>query len=73
MCLFPNIGILKMFHVSKFIKYTRTQCPITYLKSYCNKMTEVIHDKKTIYTLFSRYIMDRFELERGSIQVVHET
>jgi len=36
-------------------------------------MTEVVHDKKTINTLFSRYIMDRFELERGSIQVVHET
>ena len=45
MCLVSNIGIPKMFRVSKFIKYTRTQCPITYLKSYCNKMIEVVDDK----------------------------
>jgi len=73
MCLVLNVGIPKMFRVPKSIKYTRTQCPITYLKSYCNKMTKVVYNKKTTNTLFSRYIMDRFELEWGSIEVVHET
>jgi hypothetical protein len=36
-------------------------------------MTKVVYNKKTTNTLFSRYIMDRFELEWGSIEVVHET
>ena len=47
MCLVPNVVVLKKFCVPEFIKYTGTQCPMTHLKSYCNKMTEVVHDKKT--------------------------
>jgi hypothetical protein len=39
-CLVPNVVVPKKFYVSKFIKYTGTQCPMTYLKSYYNKMTE---------------------------------
>jgi hypothetical protein len=44
MCLVPNVVIPKKFKVLEFIKYTGTQCPITYLKSYCNKMAEVVQD-----------------------------
>jgi len=29
MCLVPNVIIPKKFRVSKFIKYTGTQCPVT--------------------------------------------
>jgi hypothetical protein len=36
----------KMFYVPDFIKYTGTQCPVTHLKSYYNKMVEVVHDEK---------------------------
>ena len=38
MCLVPNVVVPKKFRVLEFIKYTGTQCPITHLKSYCNKM-----------------------------------
>ena len=51
-CLVLNVVILKRFRVPKFIKYIRTQCPITHLKSYCNKMTEVVHDKKLLMHFF---------------------
>jgi hypothetical protein len=44
-CLVPNMVLPKMFRVPGFIKYTETQCLITHLKSYCNKMTEVVHDE----------------------------
>jgi len=42
MCLVPNVVIPKKFRVPKFIKYTGTQCPVTHLKVYCNKMVEVV-------------------------------
>ena len=45
MCLVPNMVLPKTFRVPEFIKYTETQCLITHLKSYCNKMTEVVHDE----------------------------
>ena len=38
MCLVPNVVISKKFRVPEFIKYTGTQCPITHLKAYYNKM-----------------------------------
>jgi hypothetical protein len=48
MCLVPNVVVPKKFRVSEFIKYTRTQCPITHLKSYYNKMAEVVYDEKLL-------------------------
>jgi hypothetical protein len=48
MCLVPNMVVPKKFRVPEFIKYTGTQCPMTPLKSYCNKMTEVVHDEKLL-------------------------
>jgi hypothetical protein len=42
----------KTFRVPEFIKYTGTQCPMTHLKSYCNKMAEVVHDEKLLMHLF---------------------
>jgi hypothetical protein len=42
----------KEFCVLKFIKYIKTQCLITLLKSYCNKMAEVVHDKKLSMLFF---------------------
>jgi hypothetical protein len=52
MCLVPNVVVPKKFCVPEFIKYTGTQCPITHLKSYCNKMAEVVHDEKLLMHLF---------------------
>ena len=45
MCLVPNVVVAKKFCVHEFIKYSGTQCPMNHLKSYCNKMTEVVHDE----------------------------
>ena len=42
----------KKFRLPEFIKYTGTQCPITHLKSYCNKMAEVVHDEKLLMHFF---------------------
>jgi len=52
MCLVPNVVVPKKFHIPEFIKYTGTQCPMTYLKSYCNKMAEVVHDEKLLMHFF---------------------
>jgi hypothetical protein len=51
MCLVQNVVVLKKFHVPEFIKYIGTQCPFTHLKSYCNKMSEVVHDEKMLMHL----------------------
>jgi hypothetical protein len=48
MCLVPNVVVPKKFRVPEFIKYTGTQCPITHLKSYYNKMAEVVHREKLL-------------------------
>jgi hypothetical protein len=40
MCLVPNVVVLKKFRVSKFIKYSGTQCLMTHLRSYYNKMAK---------------------------------
>ena len=42
----PNVVVPKKFRVLKFIKYTGLECPNTHLRSYCNKMAEVIHNDK---------------------------
>jgi hypothetical protein len=34
--------------VLEFVKYTVLECPNTHLKSYCNKIAEVIHDDKLL-------------------------
>jgi len=52
MCLVPNVVVPKKFRVPEFIKYTGTQCPMTHLKSYCNKMTEIVHDEKLLMHFF---------------------
>jgi hypothetical protein len=52
MFLVPNVVIQKKFCVPEFIKYSGTQCPMTYLKSYCNKMAEVVHDEKLLMHFF---------------------
>jgi hypothetical protein len=64
-CLVPNVVVLKKFRVPEFIKYTRTQYLMTHLKSYYNKMTEVVHDEKLLI-LFSRIV------EWGSSELVHK-
>ena len=52
MCSVPNMVFPKKFCVLEFIKYSGTQCPITHLKSYCNKMAEVVHDEKILMHFF---------------------
>jgi hypothetical protein len=51
-CLVPNMVVLKKFCVPEFIKYTRTQCLMTNLNSYYNKMTEIVHDEKPLMHFF---------------------
>jgi hypothetical protein len=58
MCLVPNIVIPKKFRVPEFIKYTGTQCPITHLKAYCNKMAEVVDDEKLLIHFFQDSLSD---------------
>jgi hypothetical protein len=48
----PNIVIPKKFKVSEFVKYTGMECPKTHLRSYYNKMAEVIHDDKLLIYFF---------------------
>jgi len=52
MCLVPNIVIPNKFRVPEFIKFTGAQCPVTYLKAYCNKMAEVVDDDKLLIHFF---------------------
>lgn len=52
MCLVLNVIAPKKFCVPEFIKYTITHCPATYLISYCNKMVEVVLDKKMLIHSF---------------------
>ena len=58
MCLIPNVVIPKKFRVLKFIKYIETQCPITHLKAYYNKMDEVVYDEKLFIHLFPDSLSD---------------
>jgi len=52
MCLVPNIVVPKKLQVPEFTEYARTQCPMTHLKSYYNKIIEVVHDKKLLMHFF---------------------
>jgi hypothetical protein len=52
MCLVPNVVIPKKFRVPEFVKYMGTQCSITHLKAYCNKMVEVVDDEKLLIHFF---------------------
>jgi hypothetical protein len=52
MCLVPNVVVPKKFRVPELIKYTGTQCPVTHLKSHCNKMAEVVHDENLLMHFF---------------------
>jgi len=58
MCLVPNVVIPKNFRVPEFVKYTGTQCPITHLKSYCNKMAEVVDNEKLLIHFFQDNLSD---------------
>jgi len=60
MCLVPNVVIPKNFRVPEFVKYTGTQCPITHLKAYCNKMAEVVDDEKLLIHFFQDNLSDVF-------------
>jgi len=44
--------------VPEFIKYTGTQCPVTHLKAYCNKMVEVVYDEKLLIHFFQDSLSD---------------
>jgi len=48
----PNIVMPKDFRIPDFIKYTGLECSNTYLRSYCNKMAEVIRDDKLLIYFF---------------------
>jgi hypothetical protein len=58
MCLVPNVVIPKKSRVPQFVKYTGTQCPITHLKAYCNKMVKVVHGKKLLIHFFQDSLRD---------------
>ena len=51
-CLVPNIVVPKDFRIPEFTKYTGLECPNTHLRSYCNKMAEVIHNDKMLIYFF---------------------
>jgi hypothetical protein len=64
-CLVPNVVVPKKFRVPDFIKYTRLKCPNTPIRSYSNKMAEVVHDDK----LLIQFFQDSFT---GSGICIHE-
>jgi len=51
-CLVLRVVAPKKFHLPEFIKYTGTQYPATNLKSYYNKMVEVVQDEKLLMHFF---------------------
>jgi len=51
-CLVPNIVVLKEFRVPDLVKYTRLECVYTHLRSYYNKMAEMIHNDKMLIYFF---------------------
>jgi len=58
MCWVLDVVNPKKFRVLEFIKYTETQCPITHLKAYYNKMAEVIYDEKLFIHFFQDNLSD---------------
>jgi len=51
-CLILNVMIPKEFRVLKFVKYTELECANTHLRSYYNKMTEVIYNDNLLIHFF---------------------
>jgi hypothetical protein len=51
-CLVPNVVVPKEFRVPEFVKYTELECLNTHLRSYYNKMTEVIYNDKLLIHFF---------------------
>jgi hypothetical protein len=51
-CLVPNIVVPNEFRVPDFVKYTGLECPYTHLRSYYNKMAEMIHNDKMLIYFF---------------------
>jgi len=43
-----GVVVPKKFRVLEFIKYTRPECLSMHLRSYCNKIVEVIRDEKLL-------------------------
>jgi len=58
MSLVPNVVIRKKFRVPEFVKYTGTQCPVTHLKAYYNKMVEVVDNEKLLIHFFQDSLSD---------------
>lgn len=52
MCLIPDVIILKKQKIPEFWKYTGTQCPMTHLKLYYNKMAAYLHNEKLLIHCF---------------------
>jgi len=51
-CLVPNIVVPKDFRVLDFVKYIGLECSYTHLRSYYNKMAEMIHNDKMLIYVF---------------------
>jgi hypothetical protein len=51
-CLVPNIIVPKNFRIPEFVKYTGLECPNTHLRSYCNRIAEVIYDYRMLIYFF---------------------
>jgi hypothetical protein len=51
-CLVPNVVVPKEFRVPEFVKYTELECLNTHLRSYYNKITEVIYNDKLLIHFF---------------------
>jgi len=66
MYLVSNVVVPKKFYVPTFIKYTRTQFTMTHLKSYSNKISEVVYNKKLLMHFFQD------GLSWGSVELVLE-
>ena len=58
MCLVPNVIISKNFRMPEFVKFTGSQCPVTHLNAYCNKMVEVVYDEKLLIHFFQNSLSD---------------
>jgi hypothetical protein len=52
MCLVSNMIILINFIVHEFVRCTGTQCIVTHLKAYYNKMIEVVYEEKLLINFF---------------------
>jgi hypothetical protein len=65
-CLVPNVVMPKKFRVPEFIKYMGLECLNTNLRSYYNKMVEIIHDKKLLIHFFPK------QLDWFCVKLVHD-